>query len=343
LRTGAALRYLHPPRSVSYQLQSEKFVYPSYLGHYGLALMSVPLSAAKLFQEAVIPVETKNCSLVHSMFWSIRRYSLPWIHENDQSLGQYFSDYVRFEGPLMRGVVAVSSAMINSEKCKGAVVWSEWARNGYIADGVERAKVKVIPPAFSLPAAKKRKQRGSALNILFVGRDYERKGGGVALEVFERLKRIYSSDLRMTFVGEIADRAAARKVREDAGKSITQYDHVSKEVLHREILPSADVFLLPTVAEAYGMSVIEAMSNGVPVVSSRISAIPEVVQNGISGYLCRPGDVEGFVKVCELLLESEERRDRMGGEARKLVAEKFSPEAIGVKLYELYSNAVAAS
>lgn len=330
LRTGAALRLNNPPDHVRYDLHNERLGYPKYIGHYGLDWVSVPLSTARLFAEAFSPIKKENYSLIHSMFWSIHRYPLPWIHENDQALGQYFSNYISFEGFARRRIVRIACNMLNSEKCKAVIVWSKWARKGYIDDGIDRRKIRVIPPAFTI--SNKRIDHNSR-NLLFIGRDYRRKGGDVAIRVFENLKKSFEN-IHLTFIGRIEDKETLEKVRRD--KTVSYFNHVSKTQLHEMIYPTADLFLLPTVAEAYGMSILEAMSKGIPVVASGISAIPEVVENGISGYLARPGSVGSFTEACAHLLDSEEKRIRIGENAREKVKSEFSREKIGSQLYKLY-------
>ncbi len=334
MRTGAALRYNNPPSNVSYTLYKQKLEYPKYIGHYGLGWVSVPLSSARLFSEALFPIKRENYSLIHSMFWSIHRYPIPWIHENDQSLGQYFSDYISFEGFWSKKIVRIATNMLNSERCKAIILWSDWAKKGYIRDGVDPSKIRIIPPAFE---TSRYEIQHKSKNILFIGRDYYRKGGDVALKVFERLRKSFD-DLRLTFIGKIQDRNTLEKVRRDS--SISYYNHVSKQDLHEKILPSSDIFLLPTAAEAYGMSIIESMCKGVPVVASRVSAIPEVVEDGVSGFLVTPGSTDEFAEKCERLLGDEVLRKKMGNNARTKIEKAFSPEKIGHELYNLYLDCV---
>jgi glycosyltransferase involved in cell wall biosynthesis len=342
LRTGAELRYRNPPQFVSYDLQLERLGYPKYLGHYRFAPLTLPLSAAKLFTEALFPVGKKNSTLIHSFFWSIHRYSVPWIHENDQSLGQYLPAYLEFDGSLMRTIVAFTSNVLNSAGCRGIVVWSEWARNGFVKDGVEMSKIHVIPPPISVrPSYNYRPCRGKEdpINILFIGRDYERKGGEIAFKVFDNLKNTFDN-LRLIYVGEIRDTAVLRNIRQERNK-IIHYDHVTSQFLHQNIFPAADIFLLPTNADAYGMSIVEAMSKGIPVVSSDISAIPEIVEDGTCGFLCKPRDLENFTRACALLLEDGERRRVMGEKALAYVSRKLLPQTVGRKLYNLYCEALS--
>lgn len=334
LRTGAALRYKNPPRNVKYSLRVDRLGYPEYLGHYKLGWVSVPLSSARLFAEAMFPLEKRGYSLIHSLYWSIHRYPLPWIHENDSSLSQYLSDYVKFEGSLMRRIAGIAGDMLNAEKCRAVITWSKWAKDGYIEDGVDAGKIQVIPPVFE---TSQNKVSHDGTNILFLGRDYHRKGGDIALRLFEDLKKSHEK-VRMTFVGRIPDKETLAKVVGD--KDISYYEYVSKQDLHEKIFPATDIFLLPTKAEAYGMSIVEAMSYGIPVVSTDISAIPEVVEDGVSGFLSPPGSVDCFSKRCAELLDDKEKREKMGRNAMEKVRRDFSRETVGEKLHNLYLRCV---
>ena len=121
----------------------------------------------------------------------------------------------------MEKIVGVSADMLNSEKCKAVIVWSEWAKKGYIEDGVHGRKVKVIPPPFT----RSRKKIGhDATNILFLGRDYHRKGGDVALKVFEDLKKSFDN-IHLTFIGRITEKETLERVKND--NSISYYEYVS--------------------------------------------------------------------------------------------------------------------
>ena len=236
---------------------------------------------------------------------------------------------------MKRKIIGVAADMLNSEKCKAVIVWSNWARNGYIKDGVDQSKVNVIPPAFT---TSRKKIKHDPTNLLFIGRDYYRKGGDVALKVFENLEKSHDN-IHFTFVGRIEDRRTLEKVKHD--ENISYFDHVTKSDLHEKIFPISDIFILPTTAEAYGMSIIEAMSKGIPVITSGISAIPEVVQDGVSGYLVPPSSVESFTRRCAGLLDNKEKRETMGKNALEKVERAFSPEKIGSELYDLYLDCLS--
>jgi glycosyltransferase involved in cell wall biosynthesis len=103
-----------------------------------------------------------------------------------------------------------------------------------------------------------------------------------------------------------------------------------------ERFANADIFVLPTHAEGMPMAILEAMAAGLPIVASKVGAIPDMVRNGIEGLLIPPKDIKSLVKAISYLLESNIHREQMG----KLAAERVQKEydfSIGVeRIRQLY-------
>jgi glycosyltransferase involved in cell wall biosynthesis len=114
----------------------------------------------------------------------------------------------------------------------------------------------------------------------------------------------------------------------------------------------ARVFVLPSVhencygrrvavSELLGLSVLEAMASGTPVVCSRIGGVPEIVEDGETGYLVEPGDVAALRARLTELLGDPARADRMGRAARESVLERFSWEACAERCLAAYAELTA--
>ena len=104
-----------------------------------------------------------------------------------------------------------------------------------------------------------------------------------------------------------------------------------------ELLPMADVFLLPSSSESFGLVALEAMSAEVPVVAANAGGLPEVVEHGVTGYLHDPADVAGLVASALKLLTNEPLRRTMGRRGRMRARERFSTDEMVhryVKVYE---------
>ena len=109
-----------------------------------------------------------------------------------------------------------------------------------------------------------------------------------------------------------------------------------------ELLSCADLFLLPSENESFGLAALEAMSCGAPVVATRAGGLPEVVEDGVTGRLLEIGDVTGMAAAgAELLLD--EALHRQVSEAGRAAAERrYSAEAV-VPRYEAYYEKVLSS
>lgn len=328
-RSAAALRYRHPPRGVEYTLETDRFSYPRRLGYYGMDPASVGLAAFRFFLEHALPQRNHGHRLVHSFFWDLHGFDVPWVHESDQSLGQFVSGYAGVGGPARDVILNVFSTYLNSSRCRAVVTWTEWARKGFVEDGVEKSKVAVIPPPFQV-IDDRRPHPGC--NVLFLGRDFRRKGGAMALRAFASASA--GMECRLFYVGRIDDPARLREARADS--RIAHLENPSSRVLAEDVWPLTDVLLLPTNNDAFAMVVAEAMRRGVPVVASGLEPLSEVVEDGVTGFLVEKGDLRGFASSLRRLIESPDLRLRMGEAARSRSSKLFSPSKVGSALAEVY-------
>lgn len=101
------------------------------------------------------------------------------------------------------------------------------------------------------------------------------------------------------------------------------------------LLSLADIFLLPSENESFGLSALEAMSCEVPVIGTNAGGLPEVVEHGHTGWLAEVGDVKSMAERGKQLLSDKHLRRKMGQNARRAAIEKFHQDKI-VDMYEKY-------
>lgn len=104
----------------------------------------------------------------------------------------------------------------------------------------------------------------------------------------------------------------------------------------RDYLSVADLLLLPSQSESFGLSALEAMACEVPVIATRVGGIPEVVDDGESGFLFEIGDIDGMADAARRILEDESERKRLGTAGRRIAAERFASEKIIPQYEDLY-------
>jgi N-acetyl-alpha-D-glucosaminyl L-malate synthase BshA len=159
------------------------------------------------------------------------------------------------------------------------------------------------------------------------------KNVGMVVDVFERVAREIPA--RLLFVGDGPERIPVeRKVRK-----LGLADRVSflggQEYIE-DILPVADAFLLPSLHESFGLSVLEAMAVGVPVVATAGGGTREVVEDGVSGFLRDPLDLEGMVAALRAILSDPDLARSMGEAARTRTLESFRVDNVLPQYLDLY-------
>ena len=102
----------------------------------------------------------------------------------------------------------------------------------------------------------------------------------------------------------------------------------------------ADVFLLPSELESFGLAALEAQACEVPVIATRIGGIPEVVNDGESGFLSDVGDVEKMTKDTLRLLKDEKLRRAFGDRGRELAVQRYSTSKIIPQYIAFYEKIV---
>jgi glycosyltransferase involved in cell wall biosynthesis len=120
---------------------------------------------------------------------------------------------------------------------------------------------------------------------------------------------------------------------------------VGKQANIADYLGVSDLFLLPSELESFGLAALEAQACEVPVIATRIGGIPEVVNDGESGYLSDVGDTAKMAEDALRLLEDDEMRRIFGARGRELAVQRYATEIIipqYIAFYEKVLNEVEA-
>ncbi len=137
---------------------------------------------------------------------------------------------------------------------------------------------------------------------------------------------------KLVFVGDGPERSDAERLVRELGL----WDHVKflgKQSALPEILSIADIFLLPSQSESFGLSALEAMSCEVPVIATNIGGVPEVVGHGECGYIAELGDVQRMARYCVELLTTPKKLAAFRANARKRAIQQYDIDLI-VPMYE---------
>ena len=155
------------------------------------------------------------------------------------------------------------------------------------------------------------------------------------IEVFARVSN--EMPARLLMIGDGPERARTFELAQKLGVlGRTQFLGSFPDV--ETVLGIADLFVLPSSKESFGLVALEAMSCEVPVVASRIGGIPEVVEHEVTGMLCDLADVYGMAHAALSILQDPEAHRRMGGAARQRAIDHFHPRLIVPKYLGAYAR-----
>ena len=105
------------------------------------------------------------------------------------------------------------------------------------------------------------------------------------------------------------------------------------------IIRGFDILAMPTIDfEGFGYSMAEAMLAGIPVVASKVGAIPEIIENGVSGYLISPDDIQGWRLRLEHMVRNEDERKKIGFNGQTRIAKQFSAKKMSQSFYDFISK-----
>lgn len=199
------------------------------------------------------------------------------------------------------------------------VAWSDWASKSLISDyGIDPHKVSVIHPGVDLRffcPSRRQPAAGHHVRALFVGADFERKGGTELLAAVATLDG--AVELDVVTRSRLVELPPYVRVHNDVEP---HSDRI------RSLYQAADIFVLPTRGECFGQVVAEAMACELPVITTRVGAMPELVEHGETGFLVSPRAPAEVAAALRKLVENPPLRGRMGRAAGRLARRRHDAD-----------------
>jgi len=206
------------------------------------------------------------------------------------------------------------------------------------AHGFPPARIHVLPSRIDIrrwePGPPHRPVRLVAVALL-----ERHKGIDVLLEACARLAE-QAPPMHLDVYGDGSLRPDLERRASKHRLDATFHGHVSGV---RDRLLEADLFVLPSRGENLPITILEAMAIGLPVVATRVGGIAELVQDGVTGLLVEPDDVNGLADALAILIGDAERRAAMGRAAVRRIADCFDANQAGTEMLDLYRTLCASS
>jgi colanic acid/amylovoran biosynthesis glycosyltransferase len=186
--------------------------------------------------------------------------------------------------------------------------------------------------------------KGGKITILTIARLVEKKGIEYGIEAIAKIVRKYPDvEYKIAGDGPLRDRLQLLIAKLNAGEEIELLGWRSQDQIAR-LLERSDILLAPSLTSSKGDQegipgvIMEAFATGLPVVSTVHAGIPELVQDGVSGFLVAEKNVDALVEKLEILVRQPQLRYTMGRIGRKFVEEYYNIETLNNRLVEIYKQ-----
>jgi glycosyltransferase involved in cell wall biosynthesis len=196
-----------------------------------------------------------------------------------------------------------------------------------------------LPSARSAPTPAEAGVPPDAPLALAVGRLIEQKDHATLLRAFAQVRRRHPQ-ARLAILGSGPLEDATRRLGEELGLGEAVVLPGRTEI--RDWLARADVFVHTSRWEGFGIVLLEAMLAGLPVVATRVSAVPEVVVDGVTGALVAAGDIEGVARELAALFADPDLRTRRGEAGRERARTEFSVARMAERTIEVYEDVLGS-
>jgi glycosyltransferase involved in cell wall biosynthesis len=234
--------------------------------------------------------------------------------------------------------VLAARIIANSEATKKSLLknspWLKPPRIKIIYNGIDISQFSFQPPnglleEFNIPE--------HVAIIGFVGQLDERKGIADLLNAYKVVNK-QLPQTRLLLVGDGKLRSFVEKQKEELPRPSSIILTGFREDIPR-IMNLMDVLVLPSYWEGFGLVLVEAMAAGKPVVTTKVSSMPEIVKDGVHGYLVEPGDSTALAKALIKVLTNAQLAVQMGAQGRQQVEQHFTLNGMIDKIEEVFFEA----
>lgn len=297
--------------------------------------------------------------LIHSTRGILIRNKKPWIVDLESGAAFAGLEWTTLKKPLMKKIIR---KYLSSPYCKKIIPQSDAAKKTLLehidCSGFEH-KIETLYLAYHTTKLKRKKS--DIVRISFIGRDFFEKGGHDTQEAFKILNEKYPGKVSLKMKSNVPQEHKLNLPNVKYLENIKD-----KDEFYNEIFGDCDIYVQPTTIDSFGVSILEAMSTGIPIVCTDDFTLPELVEDGYNGFLVKspvnwypyastgkgmeykkiaeqdhPETVNELVEKISILIENPELREKMGKNSFNMVSTgKFSIKERNKKLRRIYDEAL---
>jgi glycosyltransferase involved in cell wall biosynthesis len=184
----------------------------------------------------------------------------------------------------------------------------------------------------------------SETRIVFIGNLTQPKGVSDIIQAIPEIIK-HNTNVKFVFVGcELTPGEEAGFRKECSDLDIDRWVEFTGQLNEEDVrdqLNRASIFLLPSYAEGLPLALAEAMAFSLPSVVTPVGGIPDIIKDGVNGFIVNPGDVSALAKVVIALIQDPSLRFKLGAEARQTVVDLLSNEANAEQIKEVYNRVIS--
>ncbi|WP_051350331.1 glycosyltransferase family 4 protein [Dyadobacter alkalitolerans] len=315
----------------------------SYEGNYG-SIANIPFFFLSFFRILLRLSTNRKISVVHvhgASFGSFyRKYMIfllsKYIFNKQFVYHLHAAEYHTFYQETNGFAKRLIQHLINDADC--IIVLSEsWAN--FINKEFSPKKVVVLHNPVEIPLRKQKARNAdfTTTSFLFLGRIGDRKGIFDLLSVISKNKDEYQGKLSLTIGGDGEVERLKTYLKDHDLDQICKYVGWVDGNMKKDLLQACDVLALPSYNEGLPIAILEAMSYGKPILTTHVGGIPEVVKDGINGYVITPGDKVAMEAGVDKLINNKSLQELMGRQSLKLI-DSYDIHTVTKRLQAIYED-----
>ncbi|MCE7066594.1 glycosyltransferase family 4 protein [Dyadobacter sp. CY326] len=247
------------------------------------------------------------------------------------SHGSDFHIFYNNANPLTRKLIQIFFRNIDLVICLSKQ-WKTFFEANFKLKNIIVLENIIDPADSSLP-----KERSQHLRLLFLGFIGERKGIFDLLEVIKNNKEYFNDKLELTIGGNGETKKLEAFIKEYQLENIVKFKGWISGEDKKALLQKSDVYILPSYNEGLPISILEAMSHSMPIISTSVGGISEILTSNVNGFLVKPGDSEAILSSIKAFINNPDLIDAMGRKSRQMVTPYYSNSVIP-KLESVYKQ-----
>jgi glycosyltransferase involved in cell wall biosynthesis len=264
---------------------------------------------------------------------------IAWIFRKPVILHTHSADFHVFQANLPH-IIRVGLSWIFGKATRFIVLSESWGKFYMENLGLKAEQVVVLPNPVKIPVNIPQKINNEKLIFLCLGRIGERKGSFDLIDAFAAIPSEQQQMAELIIAGDGEGQRARDTIKNlNLTKYIKVLDWVDEQQRDK-LLEQADVFVLPSYNEGLPMALLEAMSWGLPVITTAVGGIPELVISHENGLLLQPGQIQELSAAMQSLIIDRELKQRLGENARESVKSLDIKDYI-VHLSDIYRSVLS--